>query len=362
MEIIARNLSKFFGRNLALNVANIKISSGQITAIIGPNAAGKSTLLKILALLLKPDSGEIIFNGKNISAFTPARKLALRRQMVYLPQHPVIFSGSVRDNLAYGLKIRHSQNIREKVEQALRNFSLPMISERNARQISGGEKHRLMLARALVLETEVVFFDEPTTNLDPLGIKITEEIIENLRQQQRTIVLTTHNLILARHFADYIYFLDRGEIVQQGSAEDIFQHPGNCRIAEFTGSPNILTGEIIDAETFLTDGLKIFIARSEKRGPAAIIIRPEEILVSPEPIIHSSARNCLAGTVRQIKPIGLVRELKVQISPRNFLTVLITAESEQKMKLQIGTGVYLVFKATAIHLLEEMNETGQQIV
>lgn len=354
MEIVAKNISKSFSGITILKSLDLVISSGKTTAIIGPNGAGKTTLLKILSLLIKPDGGELLYAGKKISELNQHQKLFLRRKMVYVSQHPIVFSGSVYENVAYGLKIRKEKNISQKVENILQELHLFHLAERNANHLSGGEKHRLGLARALILNSEVIFLDEPTTNLDPLSIKITEEIIEKLSAHRRTVVFATHNLILARHFADYIYFLAAGKIIQKGFAEEIFQIPNSFRIAEFIGTPNILTGEIIDEGTFLTDGIKIFITGNGKSQRGSIIIRPEEIFVSLEPIIHSSARNCLRGTIQKIKPVGLLRELKVQISPKNFLTVLITAESEQKMGLIPNKEVYLIFKVTAVHLLKEL--------
>ncbi|MDI6641094.1 MAG: ATP-binding cassette domain-containing protein [Elusimicrobiota bacterium] len=354
MKINTENITKNFNSCLALQNVNIKIAPGKTTAIIGPNGAGKTTLLKIIDMIETQTSGEIYYDGKPQSALTRKDKLNIRRQICYVAQYPVVFSGTVLENLKYVLKIRQENlTIKEsKLKSILELLQIAHLQNLTAKNLSYGEKQRLSIARALLAEPDTFLLDELTNNLDPTSIKIIEKLIEKLSKDRKTILLTTHNLLFARKYSQYSYFIQNGNIIQEGPTEEIFCRPISISIAEFIGTENIIKGKIENNSTFITDNIKIcVIANDSMIGKETYAtIRSEDILISNEPVTQTSARNCLKGKIEQIKNIGPVEEVKVNVSKNLVFTAMITKVSKEQLQLYPEKEIYLIFKTTAVHL------------
>jgi molybdopterin-binding protein len=194
--------------------------------------------------------------------------------------------------------------------------------------------------------------DEPTANLDPLSARRIEETILRLLQAGKTVILTTHNLIQARRVGNRFYFLRDGRLLQEGTETDIFHFPASLEIAEFSSAGNFIHGDIRDvsgSRCLVAGGLMVRVLADAPLGPAAGIIRPEDILISYEPLA-SSARNSLPGTIRSIERLGILFAVEVRCGELP-LTSFITSHSLETMALKPGDRVYLTFKATAIHIL-----------
>ncbi len=212
------------------------MKQGKIYGIIGPSGAGKSTFLRILNLLTEPDRGRIIFDGQTIYPQSGKSRLALCRQMTLMFQKPVLYKTSVRENIAYGLRVRGmgKKEINRRVEDILKKTGMGELGCRYAGTLSGGEAQRVALARAVVFEPRLLLLDEPTANLDPANVEQMEKLILDLnRSMNITILIVTHNIFQARRIADEVLFLFEGRVVEQGPTEQIFTAPADERTRAF---------------------------------------------------------------------------------------------------------------------------------
>lgn len=219
-----------------LGIDKLGLEQGKIYGIIGPSGAGKSTFLRILNLLTEPDRGRIIFDGQTIFPQNGRVRLDLYRQMTLMFQKPVLYKTSVRENIAYGLKVRgmNKQEIHRRVDDILKKTGMEELGHRYAGTLSGGEAQRVALARAVVFEPRLLLLDEPTANLDPANVELMEKLILDLnRSMGITIVIVTHNIFQARRIADEVLFLYEGRIVERGQTEQIFTSPRDERTKAF---------------------------------------------------------------------------------------------------------------------------------
>lgn len=354
MKIKIEHLNKTIDKYNILKNISLEFIPENINVIIGPNGAGKTSLLRIIGLLDKHSSGEIYFDTKSIKSFSSKEMLILRRKIGFVFQNPIVLEGTVLQNVLYGIKFRNLKIEQAQVDNIIKKVGLLNKVNVSAKQLSGGEKQRLQLARVLVLDPEIYILDEPTNNLDPVSIKIIENIIDDFTRLKKTVIFTTHNLFQARHWGKKIFYLQNGEIVQEGSPEEIFNKPNTIDIAEFSASENIFYGEILqqDNETyFLVNGTKINVVTNIISGHVIGIVRPEDILISKN-VITSSARNCFKGKIKSIENIGSIWRIVVDFNNILFSSI-ITKQSAVSMNLKIDDEIYLTFKATSVHILPQ---------
>jgi tungstate transport system ATP-binding protein len=226
-------VTKTYGTRQVLRIESLEIHRGEVLGIVGPSGAGKSTLLRVLDFLEEPTTGQVRFNGCLVNGSGPP-PLELRRQVTTVFQRPVLLSGSVFDNVAYGLRIRGYRNVAPQVEAVLGQVGLTDFVRTSARTLSGGEMQRVALARAMVIQPRVLLLDEPTANLDPANVALIERIVTGLnRIQGTTIVLVTHNVFQARRLARRVVLLLDGQIVEVAPTEAFFETPRDPRTAAF---------------------------------------------------------------------------------------------------------------------------------
>ncbi len=225
-----KNLRKSFNGFEVLKGVNLTIPSDKITFIMGQSGTGKSVLLKHIVGLIKPDSGEIWFEGKDITKLSEKELEKVRRKIGFLFQEGALFdSMTVEENVAFPL-IEHfkmsKKEIEEKVKELLSAVELLEFKDKYPSELSGGMKKRAALARTLALQPQVVLFDEPTTGLDPILQITILELIKSLKEKYNlTCVIISHDVILAFKFADYIAFLHQGVILKEGTPEEIKEYP-----------------------------------------------------------------------------------------------------------------------------------------
>jgi tungstate transport system ATP-binding protein len=196
---------------------DLTLTSGALTVLMGPNGAGKSLLLRLLHGLIAPTSGEIRWAGEPMSS-----ALRLRQGMVF--QRPVLLRRSVAANLDFALGLRGA-TARERRDQLLERVGLLDRARQPARLLSGGEQQRLALIRALALDPDVLFLDEPTASLDPASVLMIEQVVRAAYQNGTKILFVTHDLGQARRLADEVVFLHRGQLLEQAPADQFFAGP-----------------------------------------------------------------------------------------------------------------------------------------
>ncbi|MGQ9719659.1 MAG: ABC transporter ATP-binding protein [Nitrososphaerales archaeon] len=345
------DVTKRYGKIVALNNASLKVIRGEILTIVGPNGSGKTTLLRIMAGIDRPTSGEFYFGGVKVDG-GDMNEIRSKSTMVF--QRTALFNTTVYKNLAYGLKLRGypKNDIKEKVMDALRLVRLEGYEDRPAKGLSGGEQQRVSLARALILETELLLLDEPTANLDPKNVSIIEETISRVNKERHTtIVMATHNIFQAETLAHRLAILLEGNIAEVGSAKELFNVQSKY-LANFARLENVFSGtsRITKDGTSLVEienGLQIEVA-VEKAGKATVHIRPEDITLS-KIYMASSARNTFKGKVVGISDLGSLVRLRVDIGKE--VIVQITKKSFIEMQVNIDSEVFLTFKASSVHLV-----------
>jgi tungstate transport system ATP-binding protein len=227
-------LQKEYSGKRVLDIENLQIEKGQITAVIGPSGAGKSTLLHLLNGIEAPSSGAIWFDNNELDNKTLS--LDLRRRMVMVFQRPIVFNTTVYENLAYGLKLRgmKKEEIRKRVEEMLEITGLKGKSQQKAVTLSGGEAQRVAIGRAIIIRPEVLLLDEPTANLDPANISMIEQLIKYARDNyELTVMIITHNMFQAKRLSDNTIFMLNGKVVEYNTTENLFTKPENYETKAF---------------------------------------------------------------------------------------------------------------------------------
>jgi tungstate transport system ATP-binding protein len=221
------------GKKVALQLNHLSIRQGETLAVIGPNGAGKSTLLLTLARLLEPERGEILFNGRPATAESDT---AYRRRIALVMQNPLLFDMSVFDNVACGLRFRGvtRDEIRRRVTLWLGRLGVEHLSKRRASQLSGGEAQRVSLARALVLEPQLLLLDEPFAALDPpTRSRLLDDLKQLLPLARATTVFVTHDIAEASQTAERIAVIIGHRLRQTGKPEEVFASPADEEVARF---------------------------------------------------------------------------------------------------------------------------------
>ena len=238
-KIVTENLNLYYGENHALKNINMKISSGAITAFIGPSGWGKSTLNRMNDLVdCVRIEGKVYLDGEDIYAPGVDTTL-LRKKMGMVFQQPNPFPMSIYDNIAYGPRIHGIKNkakLDEIVETSLRGAAIfDEVKDRlkkAALGLSGGQQQRLCIARALAVEPEILLMDEPTSALDPISTLKIEELMEELKKKY-TVVVVTHNMQQAARVSDYTAFFLVGEMVEFDTTDNIFSRPSDKRTEDY---------------------------------------------------------------------------------------------------------------------------------
>ena len=228
------HLTHRYGQRTILNIESLTIAPGEILALVGPSGAGKSTLLRLLGMLETPTQGDVTIQLNGHAVSEPTASIEERRQITMVFQRPVLLSRSARANVAYGLRIRGQRNTSAKIDHALERVALTHLRDAKAHTLSGGEMQRVAVARALVLEPQVLLLDEPTANLDPYNVRIIEDLIrEQHEHYNTTIILVTHNIFQAQRLATRVALVLDGELVEVAPTEAFVESPRDPRTAAF---------------------------------------------------------------------------------------------------------------------------------
>ena len=312
-SLVIKNVEKKFDDVIALNKISLKVSEGEFCTLLGASGSGKTTLLRVIAGFEPIDNGSIQINGKNVETLSIAnRNIGMVFQNYALFPHM-----SVRENIAFGLKMRklNKTTIEKKTNEALSLVNLINEAERFPSQLSGGQQQRVQLARALILENDVLLLDEPLSALDA---QLRKDMCIELKRLQKTVgisfVHVTHNQEEALSVADRIAIIADGEMIEQGTPEEIYSTPKNKFTAEFIGEKNILHGKIttINKNNIFVDIEQDMIEISNKNynvsknQSVSLSIKSESIELKK----HASAKltnknkNSIFGKVTEITFLG----------------------------------------------------------
>ncbi|HWP79220.1 MAG TPA: spermidine/putrescine ABC transporter ATP-binding protein [Candidatus Acidoferrum sp.] len=275
-------VSKSFDGDIVLNNIDLSIKDGEFMTLLGPSGCGKTTTLRIIGGFIYPDTGSVFFEGKNITSLPP-----YKRNLNTVFQRYALFPFlNIYDNVAFGLRVKKLDEkvIRAKVMEMLELVNLNGFEKRGVTALSGGQQQRVAIARALVNEPEVLLLDEP---LGALDLKLRKDMqIELKRIQQQadiTFLYVTHDQEEALTMSDTIVVMNRGNIQQIGSPQDVYNEPRNAFVADFIGESNILDGVMLeDYKVRFAGRVHTCVDRGfAKDEPIEVVIRPEDLKLCP---------------------------------------------------------------------------------
>lgn len=232
--IVVKDLKKNYNGLDVLKGIDLTINKGDVVCLVGPSGCGKSTFLRCLTRLEEPDGGTVMLDGKEI---TERDIDATRAQMGMVFQHFNLFPHkTILENLTIApIKVKHMDKAaaEEKALKLLDRVGLKDRANAYPVQLSGGQKQRVAIVRALCMEPEVMLFDEPTSALDPEMVGEVLDVMKDLAKEGMTMVTVTHEMGFAREVASRVIFIDHGQILEQGTPEEIFEHPQHPRLQDF---------------------------------------------------------------------------------------------------------------------------------
>jgi sulfate transport system ATP-binding protein len=308
MSIHVRDVNKSFGDFAALTDVSVEIPSGSLTALLGPSGGGKSTLLRVIAGLEKPDSGMVEIEGRDATKL-PAQD----RGVGFVFQHYAAFKHlSVARNVSFGLEIRKrpKAEIKKKVDELLELVHLEQFAHRYPAQLSGGQRQRMALARALAVEPQVLLLDEPFGALDAQVRKELRAWLRRLHDAVHvTTVFVTHDQEEAMDVADQIVLMNRGRVEQVGGPRELYEEPANEFVMTFVGPVSRLGGEYI---------------------------RPHDVELLLEP-----GDGTTAATVQRVVHLGFEVRVELQLDDDGELSAQVTREECERLGLAAGVRTHV---------------------
>lgn len=319
-------------RNLSLD-----INDGELVSLLGPSGVGKTTILKTIAGLLRPDSGSIIINGQRVDNL-PAEK----RDAVLIFQKPLLFPFlDVGKNIGFGLKMAKINGLaaEKKIDRIIEITGLEGLKNRKIHQLSGGQQQRVALARGLVIEPSVLLLDEPLSNLDAELRRQMRELIGSVQAATGiTMLFVTHDQSEAFAISDRICVLLDGSLRQAGTPGDLFYRPQDGDVANFFGCTNLIKGAI---RSGLFEGGFAGCPTNLADSPrATAVIRPEDISLS-----STRKEHALAGKITQIQFEGSTTRLTIECEEQTFDVLSLRPD------FSVGQSVWLSFPVDRLHIL-----------
>jgi iron(III) transport system ATP-binding protein len=350
-SVVLRALSKRFDGQTAVDNVSLRIEHGQLVCLLGPSGCGKTTILRLLAGFTEPTAGEIAIGERVVSA--PNRVLPPERRNVSMvfQSYALWPHMTVAENVAYGLELRRLDRatIAAKLAAILATTHLAPLAERYPAELSGGQQQRVSLARALIVEPDMLLLDEPLSNLDA---NLREEMRFEVRRLHQTYhyttVYVTHDQGEAMTTADRIAVMNAGRIEQLGSPQEIYQQPRSEFVARFLGGSNIIRGQALDAKrlAFAGSSIECHNALFASGKPAAAAVRQHDIRLLPAGG-PASGGNQLHGTVLRNVFLGATRDYIVEVGEGVPLRITAAPEAD----FAPGARVVLILPPDRCHAL-----------
>ena len=318
--VVIKRLTKRFGDVAAVEGLSLDVKPGELVSLLGPSGCGKTTTLRLVAGFLQPEIGEIWVGERCLSSPTSVVPPERRRMAMIFQSYALWPHMTVAQNVAYGLRFKSavSKGDRDRrVAEMLRIVQLAGLESRYPGELSGGQQQRVAVARALIVEPEILLLDEPLSNLDA---NLREEMRFEIRRLHESFGITTlyvtHDQAEAMVISDRVAVLHRGRVVQIGTAEDLFRRPRTRFVAEFIGRTNLLDAVAAEPGVATRGALRLRLASHGMApgAPVVISIRPHEI----EPVVPSRAApagaNILAATVQRTSYLGDAVDYQMQVN------------------------------------------------
>lgn len=344
MSIEIKNINKGFGSFSALKNVSLDVPTGELVALLGPSGCGKTTLLRIIAGLETPDSGNIHFHGKD------ATERAVReREVGFVFQHYALFRHmTVFENVAFGLRVRpkhtrpNDAEIKRRVHELLNLVQLDWLADRYPPQLSGGQRQRIALARALAVEPKVLLLDEPFGALDAKVRKELRRWLRRLHDELHiTSVFVTHDQEEALEVADTIVVMNQGKIEQIGSPQQVYDQPATPFVYQFLGNVNQFNGHATNGEIQINNTeLKINAPELTQNSPVLAYVRNSDIEVYKESQHTTSTIN---ARIQHIHAVGSLVKLELQLSHQSdVIEAELTQVRFKELALSQGDNVFIV--------------------
>ncbi|SFN99185.1 sulfate transport system ATP-binding protein [Formivibrio citricus] len=338
MSIEIKGITKQFGAFKALNDINLEVKSGELLALLGPSGCGKTTLLRVIAGLETADAGQILFHGSDAT-----NAHVRERQVGFVFQHYALFRHmTVFENVAFGLRVRPKKTrpseaeIKRRVHQLLELVQLDWLADRYPAQLSGGQRQRIALARALAVEPKVLLLDEPFGALDTQVRKELRRWLRRLHDEVHvTSVFVTHDQEEALEVADRIVVMNKGQVEQIGTPEQVYDQPASPFVYQFLGDVNLFHSRVHEGWAEVAG--QRFAAPGQSDAGALVYVRPHEIDLSRE-----STEGAIAGQIGHVRLLGATVRLEVQTADHETVEVELVREHYQRGQWQVGERVYLV--------------------
>ena len=341
-----QNISVSFDGQKILNNISLQIHDGEFGTLLGPSGCGKTTTLRIIAGFLNPDSGDVIFEGKNINGVPP-----YKRQVNTIFQRYALFPYlNVYENIAFGLRLKKmkEKDIQAKVREMLELVNLKGFGSRNINSLSGGQQQRVAIARALAVDPRVVLLDEPLGALDLKLRKDMQVELKNIQQKLGiTFIYVTHDQEEALSMSDTIVVMNNGEIQHIGTPTDIYNEPKNAFVADFIGESNILDGIMREDFNVEFEGMRFKCVDKgfTQNEPVDVVVRPEDVDIVPE------SEGMLKGEVTSVTFKGVHYEIIVDIN--GFKWMIQTTD-----KSEVGDRIGISIKPDEIHIMKKSEYSG----
>jgi spermidine/putrescine transport system ATP-binding protein len=351
------SLTKSFGDVVAVDGIDLDLPAGEFCSLLGASGCGKTTTLRMIAGFERPDSGQILLDGRDMAHDAPHQ-----RPVNTVFQNYALFPlMTVRENVAFGLRYKKlpKATMDKMVDGALEVARIGELGKRRPAQLSGGQQQRVALARALVLNPQVLLLDEP---LGALDAQLRKYLQLQLRQLQRelgiTFVYVTHDQEEALTMSDRIAVIANGKVEQVGSPEEIYAHPATAYVAGFLGSANIFDAVVTEVSGTIATchalgrTVSAEVVADVPKGDAAIVVRPERVAIAEESAPGPAGHNRLTGTVMDVVYLGAATQVRIDVGDGHPLLVQVANQAGPKsVAATPGERVACWFSPAAVQVL-----------
>ncbi|MGN0524616.1 ABC transporter ATP-binding protein [Eubacterium sp.] len=344
-----KNVTVSYGDNTVLENLNLYINEKEFITLLGPSGCGKTTTLRAIAGFVKPDSGDVIFEGERINDLPPHK----RRVNTIFQRYALFSHLNVYENIAFGpqLQKKPKDEVRQIVADMLRLVNLKGFEKRPINSLSGGQQQRVAIARALANKPHILLLDEPLGALDLKLRKDMQRELKNIQQELGiTFIYVTHDQEEALSMSDTVVVMDKGKIQQIGTPEDIYNEPVNAFVADFIGESNIVDAIMLSDYEVTFGGVRFKCLDSgfDKNEFVEAVVRPEDIVIT-EP----GAQASLTGKVTSVTFKGVHFEILVDVN--GFIWMIQTTRDDIKVDDTIG----MYIEPDAIHIMKRSEYSGE---